>query len=137
MDTEKVQVEHLAGTVADVMVSVTINQSAAGGASANSLYPHVARAAGIGTELQNEKISILIQPFYQEGTAPIPVPDGVPAWMLYAALAGLGVFVILLMVVLVDPQAVKAAERSWMECRRSRGRRRSRRLLPRGLISWI
>ena len=30
MDTEKVQVEHLAGTVADVMVSVTINQSAAG-----------------------------------------------------------------------------------------------------------
>ena len=74
---------------------------AAGGASANSLYPHVARAAGIGTELQNEKISILIQPFYQEGTAPIPVPDGVPAWMLYAALAGLGVFVILLMVVLL------------------------------------
>ena len=101
VDTEKVQVEHLAGTVADVMVSVTINQSAAGGASANSLYPHVARAAGIGTELQNEKISILIQPFYQEGTAPIPVPDGVPAWMLYAALAGLGVFVILLMVVLL------------------------------------
>ena len=61
----------------------------------------MARAAGIGTELQNEKISILIQPFYQEGTAPIPVPDGVPAWMLYAALAGLGVFVILLMVVLL------------------------------------
>ena len=37
-DTEKVQVEQLAGTVADVMVSVTINQSAAGGASACLLY---------------------------------------------------------------------------------------------------
>ena len=123
--------EHLAGTVADVMVSVTINQSAAGGASANSLYPPLARAAGIGTELQNEKdIHSDPTPFYQRGTAPIPVPDGVPAWMLYAALAGLGVFVILLMVVLLIRRRSKR-RKSWMGADGPEGRRRSR-LLPRG-----
>lgn len=47
VDETNQQVEHLSGTVSDVMVSVTINQAAADGTDAAALYPHVARAAGI------------------------------------------------------------------------------------------
>lgn len=101
VDTENRQVEHLAGTVVDVMVAVTINQSAAGQISVNDLYPHVARASGIGQDLQNDKISILIAPFYQEGAVPLPTPETLPAWMMIAALVGLGIFLILLIVFLL------------------------------------
>ena len=101
VDTENRQVEHLAGTVVDVMVAVTIDQSAAGQIGVADLYPHVARASGIGEDLQEEKISILIAPFYQESIAPLPTPEALPAWVLIAALAGLGLFLILLIVILL------------------------------------
>ena len=90
------------GTVADVMVSVTINEAAAGNVNQASLYDHVARAAGIGTDQQNDKISILVSPFYEKSTAPITVPDNLlDGWVLYAALGGLGLFLLLLIIILL------------------------------------
>lgn len=72
VDTTKQQVEHVAGYISDVMVSVTINQSAAGDASTADLYSHVGRAAGISAADQQEKISILVSPFYTEQSSILP-----------------------------------------------------------------
>lgn len=102
VDTQKQQVEHVAGYISDVMVSVTINQDAAGGTSAADLYSHVGRAAGISQADQQQKISILIAPFYQPQTnSPITTPMQVPAWALYAAIGGGVLFLILLIVILL------------------------------------
>ena len=96
VDETNQQVEHLSGTVSDVMVSVTINQAAADGTDAAALYPHVARAAGIATADQRDKISVLISPFYQADEPVLPVPEGIPAWVIYAA-AGGGVLLLVIL----------------------------------------
>ena len=102
VDTTKQQVEHLSGYIADVMVSVTINEAAAGNTNVQGLYDHVGRAAGIVAADQAEKISILVSPFYQDQINP-EGPDGetdglvVSMWMIYAAIGG-GVLFILLLV---------------------------------------
>ena len=101
VDTQKQQVEHVAGYISDVMVSVTINQDAAGGTSADSLYSHVARAAGISQADQQDKISILIAPFYQEPAQAAPMPADLPGWAVYAAAGGLGLFLVLMMAMLL------------------------------------
>lgn len=100
VDTQKQQVERMAGYITDVMVSVTINQDVAGDTSAASLYPHVARAAGISTADEQDKISILIAPFNQEDTTPTNdlTPDNIPGWVLYAAIGGGALFLVLLLV---------------------------------------
>lgn len=100
VDTTKQQVEHLAGYISDVMVSVTINQSAAGSTDSGELYSHVARAAGISTTDQQDKISILISPFYQQGDTPAPVQQ-LPGWVLYAAAGGVGLFLLLMILILL------------------------------------
>ena len=102
VDQKKQQVEHVAGTVADVMVSVTINQDVAGGVGENDLYPHIARAAGIGSDVQEDKIHILIAPFYRENEAPaVNDQDTISMWVLYAAGGGLLLFLILLLIILL------------------------------------
>ncbi|MEI3348482.1 MAG: flagellar basal-body MS-ring/collar protein FliF [Dysosmobacter sp.] len=100
VDTTKQQVEHVAGYISDVMVSVTINQSAAGDASTADLYSHVGRAAGISAADQQEKISILVSPFYTEQSSILPT-TGVSPWVLYAALGGVIVFLLVLLAVLL------------------------------------
>lgn len=100
VDQQNKQVEHLAGTVTDLMVAITINQSAAGGVSDTELYPLVARAAGIGSGDQEEKIAILMGSFYEESPI-LPAPESLPGWILYAGLAGLGVFLVLLILILL------------------------------------
>ena len=100
VDTSKQQVEHVAGYISDVMVSVTINQDAAGGVDQNELYSHVGRAAGISTADQQSKISILIAPFYEEQTSVLPAV-GISPWILYAAVGGVALFLLLLMVILL------------------------------------
>lgn len=100
VNSNKEQVERIAGTVTDLSVAVTINRAAAGGISQGDLIGHVARAAGITTQQQGEKISILISDFY---TAPAPgvLPDvpGLPAWSLYAAAGGLALLVLVLLII--------------------------------------
>ena len=99
VDTTNQQVEHLAGYIADVMVSVTINEDAVVTTEDASLYDHVGRAAGIAAADQRDKISILIAPFYQEG---ITAPDSpLQMWMLYAAIGGAALFLLLLIIILL------------------------------------
>lgn len=117
VDTTKQQVEHVAGYISDVMVSVTINQSAAGSVSENDLYSHVGRAAGISTADQQSKISILVSPFYEEQAASQPAAN-MPSWVLYAALGGLGVFLILLSVILLISRRRKQKREAQQEPQR-------------------
>lgn len=106
-DTTKTQVEHVAGTVSDVMVAVTINSAVAGQLDENDLYPQIARAAGIGTDVQQDKISILISPFYEAPATPAPVVEGLPNWVVYAAIGGAALFLVLLIVILLILRAGK------------------------------
>ena len=102
VDTDKKQIEHVAGTVSDLMVSVSINETTAGDVDETTLYPHIARAAGIGEDVQQDKIHVMVAPFYEE-TVSQPAQEGlqVEMWMIYAALGGAGLFVVLLIVVLL------------------------------------
>lgn len=99
-DQENTQTEHNAGVITDMMVAVTINASAVGDVNVSSLISHVARAAGIDPDLERDKISILTEPFYTESLPPVEIP-GIPDWVLYAALGGLGVFLLLLFLILL------------------------------------
>lgn len=114
VDTTKQQVEHVSGYISDIMVSVTINQAAAGGVAETDLYPHIGRAAGISADMQQEKIHVLIAPFFtEEINTVVPVPAGVPMWVLLAGAGGLLVFLILLTVILLlrrKKRRKKAAE---------------------------
>ena len=102
VDTQKQQVEHVAGYISDVMVSVTINQDAAGSTNTADLYDHVGRAAGISQADQQQKISILVAPFYQPETdAPAAAPVQLPDWAIYAAIGGGVLFLVLLAVILI------------------------------------
>lgn len=109
VDEENKQVQRVGGTIADVMVSVTINEAVSGGVDVDDLYPHVARAAGITTADQMEKVHILIAPFNTGDNTPVDTEedtttqDGllVDSWILYAALGGLVLFVLILVLVLL------------------------------------
>ena len=61
------------------------------------------RAAGITDADQRDKISIMISPFYRPGseTPTEPVVEGLRNWMIYAAIAGVGVFLLLLLLILL------------------------------------
>ena len=100
-DQENVQTEHLSGVITDMTVAVTINQAVFEGVNVNDLIPHVARAVGIGPELQDEKISILPQTFYTETAPGSPgnILDQLPPWALYAAIGGLLLFLVLLLII--------------------------------------
>ncbi len=97
------QTEVVAGTVMDISVAVTINNSSpnASAVNADNLLRHVAMASGIGSEDPASKIHILMAPFYEETTTPI-LPGGIPIpkWVIYAAGGGLLLFLILLLVIL-------------------------------------
>lgn len=102
VDHEVQQVEHVAGTISDVMVSVTINEEAADEVNEADLYPHIARAAGIGTDVQRDKVHILIAPFYQATTdSIIPEVQELPMWVLYAAIGGGVLFLLLLILIML------------------------------------
>lgn len=101
-DKTTTQKDNAGGVITDVQVSVSINSRTAGEVNPANYIAHVARAAGINAEVQNEKISILAMPFYQEPVIPpIPTPEGLRGWMLYALIAGIALFLVLLILILV------------------------------------
>lgn len=107
VDTFHEQTESLGGIVTDVMVSVTVNTEAGDRADALALRSHVARAAHIGPELEAEKVSVLMGPFYRE-----PEPEeedlppeeefetGLPIWYYIVLFIGVIVFFLLLALVI-------------------------------------
>lgn len=103
VNTDKQQVERVAGTVSDLMVSVTINSATAGSVDTTELLGHVARAAGISSDVQADKISILSAPFYAQENSLLPAGGlNLPDWAIYAAIGGgaLLLFVLILIAVL-------------------------------------
>ncbi len=117
VDQTNEQVERLAGKIEDVMVSVTINHTAAGSIDEDMLYPHIARAAGISDENQADKINVFIAPFFQEeGDSEVTLPDGtqLEGWMLYAVI-GAAAFVILLIIIIIIVASVKRKKRKKRE----------------------
>jgi flagellar M-ring protein FliF len=106
VDTNKEQTERLAGTVTDLMVSVSINSSVSGTVNTTDLISHVGHAAGIAPDEQADKISILLAPFYDPNAGVVPttpggivLPFNLPIWALYAAAGGLLVLVLLLVLI--------------------------------------
>ncbi len=102
-DQKTTQKDNAGGVITDVQVSVSINSRTAGEVNPANFVSHVARAAGIDSQVQAEKISILAMPFYQESAlpTPIPTPGGMQGWMLYALIAGVALFLVLLILILV------------------------------------
>lgn len=108
VDETHTQQEVLAGTVSDVMVSVTINSDVPNVADPDALLSHVGRAAGISADMQADKISIISHPFYkpeedavnEPADGPVSIISGIPDWVLYALAAGLLLFMILFFLLL-------------------------------------
>lgn len=104
-----------AGYLKDCSVAVSINSTTAGNVDTAEWQQHVARAAGIygevdeetGLEILDGRISVISYPFFRE-EPPAPVPGifdieiaGIPMWVFIAAAGGLLLFIILLVVILV------------------------------------
>ncbi len=101
------QTETPAGIITDLMVSVSINSNAVTVTNVNNLVTHVARVAGIDPAIQNQKISIMSVPFYEE---PPEAADQngiglggmqLPRWALFALIAGIAIFLLLLLLILL------------------------------------
>lgn len=108
VDTSHTQKDSAGGIITDVMVSVSINSSVFDSIDTDALIRHVARAAGIGSDVETEKISILPFPFYSAAqTNPIQVGTGIPAWAFYALIAGLALFLIVMLVILLLRRRIK------------------------------
>ena len=104
-----------AGYLKDCSVAVSINSTTAGNVDTAEWQQHVARAAGIygeideetGLEILDGRISVISYPFFRE-EPPAPVPGildieiaGIPLWVLIAAAGGLLLFIILLVIILL------------------------------------
>lgn len=103
---ETTQTERPAGTITDLTVAIAINSSKINLQDPDKLKFIAAMAAGIDTQLMNEKIAIVSYPFYQESTGGSPIEEvstilGLPAWAVYAAIAGIALFLALLLVLLL------------------------------------
>ncbi len=99
------QEERYGGVITDVSVSVSINSSVIQDSNLTNvedLVALVARAAGIDAEAQEDKVAVVLRPFY---VAPAE-DDGtteplLPAWAIYALIAGVAAFLLLLVLVLL------------------------------------
>ena len=103
IDTTVEQREELAGKITDIGVAVTINQNSPNSASLSleDLREHVAVISGIGSEDPVSRVSVLIAPFAVDNPLPGPIGWNIQPWMLYAAIAGLALFLVLLILILL------------------------------------
>lgn len=101
-DENNEQIRYMAGTMTDMMVSVTINGTTAGNVDLQPLIAHIGTAARITAEQRDTKISVLVQPFYSPDQPVVP-PDiaALPDWAIYAAIGGTALFLVLLILILI------------------------------------
>lgn len=94
------QEEYLAGTVMDVQIGVTLNSNAeaATAITLEELVTLIGTTAGIQTELQADKVSVLLAPFAE---VVVEEESGLETWMIFAILAGLAVFIIIVIIIIV------------------------------------
>ena len=90
------------GSIQDIYVSVVINSTNVDIPATADLVGIIANAAGIDEETAGQKIAVMAYPFYI--SPPLPVPESgwrignfvFEMWMLYALIAGIILFLILL-----------------------------------------
>lgn len=114
VNTSTEQSEQNFGVVTDVMIAVTINQDVAGNVGVAQLTSHIARAAGISTDQQADKINVLVGPFYDPDaeTAPAPILSGlqIPKVAIYVAAGLLGLLLLLVVLLAIRSKRRRKAE---------------------------
>lgn len=105
-DKKTVQKENAGGVVTDIMVSIGINSLAIEATNiGDDLVDYVARAAGVATGVEEDKVAIVVRPFYEDPSAqpvePTEPEELVPDWMVYALIMGVILFLVLLVCILV------------------------------------
>ena len=104
---DNVQREQPPGTITDVTVAIAVNSARFDLQNPNVFIHAAAMAAGIDSEVEAQKIAIVSYPFYQDsiggGTAieEVAMIFGLPAWAVYAAIAGVALFLALLLIILL------------------------------------
>ena len=103
---DNIQREQPPGTITDLTVAIAINSAKYNLQNPASFVHLAATAAGITAEQESEKIAIVSIPFYQSGgmTTVIGEPTmilGLPAWAVYAAIAGVALFLALMLIILL------------------------------------
>ena len=96
------QVEIIAGTVTNVMVSVTINSRSPNASEVNEEYlsSHIATLIGISEdEQQQRRVSVLIAPFYE--TPAEPVPTGMQLSMPFIIIGAAVLLALIVVLVLI------------------------------------
>ncbi len=140
------QTEYPIGVVEDVMVSVAINSSILGDTPPNleTLTQVVARAAGINVTTEADRIAIMVHPFYV--TPPTPEEPNViellpglelPGWIIYAAVAGLILFIILVIIILLIRRSIRKRRERREEERRAEEARVEQKLREKKAVSVI
>ena len=104
---DNVQREQPPGTITDVTVAIAVNSARFDLQNPGVFIHAAAMAAGIDSEVEAQKIAIVSYPFYQDsiggGTAieEVAMIFGLPAWAVYAAIAGVALFLALLLIILL------------------------------------
>ncbi len=117
------QSEIPAGRVTDVMVAVAIDSAKVTVPDTLDLVTLVGRAAGISVELQEEKITIMAYPFYEEGQTVSPVtpqepvvwPFGLETWMVMAIAVGVVLLLLLIIILCIRHSIKKRKKRKQQE----------------------
>ncbi len=115
VNTSTEQSEQNFGVVTDVMIAVTINQDTAGNVGTAQLISHIARAAGIPTDQQADKVNVLVAPFYNpdaDTTTTTPILSGlqIPKWALYVGAGVFGLLLLLIVLLVIRAKRRKKAE---------------------------
>lgn len=114
VNTSTEQSEQNFGVVTDVMIAVTINQDTAGNVGTAQLISHIARAAGISTDQQADKINVLVAPFYNPdaGNVTAPLLSGlqIPKWALYAGAGVIGLLLLLIVLLVIRSKRRRKAQ---------------------------
>lgn len=115
VNTSTEQSEQNFGVVTDVMIAVTINQDTAGNVGTAQLISHIARAAGIPTDQQADKINVLVAPFYNpdaDTTTTTPILSGlqIHKWALYVGAGVFGLLLLLIVLLVIRAKRRKKAE---------------------------
>lgn len=96
------QSEKVAAVLSDVQIGVTINSDSENGESltAEQVLHHVAVIARIPTEIENEKVSVLVGPFGAVDEIP-EEEGGIPSWVWFAVISGLALFLIVVIIIVI------------------------------------
>ena len=118
VNTNTEQSEQNFGVVTDVMIAVTINEAVSGNVGAEQLVSHIARAAGIDTAQQADKINVLIAPFYdpdaqnnnQDNNNNPIAGFKLPPWGVYVIGAMVGLLLVLIILLVIIKKRRKKAK---------------------------